>query len=265
MGRDKKRKTKGAADFEAHFARIFGARWKALRAALLVEPRKAVLSNPFGLQDYALDEGSLAAAEALDVKPGESVADLCASPGGKSLVTLFAARGQGQWLCNDLSPARVKRLKAVLHDCLPPEVLSRVHVTASDASRFGLKHKDKFDKVLVDAPCSGERHMLASPQEIARWSEKGSKRLAVRQHALLCAGLDSAKPGGRIVYSTCTISPHENDAVVAKLLKSRAGRFEVLPAMGRGEATEYGRILLPDAEGCGPIYYAVLQKLESAD
>lgn len=259
MKREKQRDG-GAEKFEAHFGQVFGSRWPGLRSALLNEPRKHTLANPFGLQNYALDEASLAAALALDMQPGETMADLCASPGGKTLAALFAVHGEGCWLCNDLSPARVQRLKAIFHDCLPPEIFARVNVMCGDASRFGLRFKEQFDKVLVDAPCSGERHLLSSPQELGRWSEKGSKRLAVRQHALLCAGLDSAKSGGRVVYSTCTISPHENDAVIEKLTKSRDGLFRPLDIEGQGEKTKYGRMILPDTEGCGPIYYAVLSK-----
>lgn len=248
--------------FEAFFAAHFGARWTALRDALLRPPHKRVLENPFGLEPYALDEASAVAAEALDLKPGQSMADLCASPGGKSLVNIFKTAGDGEWLCNDLSPTRAARLKAVFHDCLPAEVLSRVRVSVGDASRFGLRHPECYDRVLVDAPCSGERHLLAAPKELARWSEKGSKRLAIRQHALLCAGLDALKSGGRLVYSTCTLSPHENDAVITKLIKSRANKFNIVTAArGPGEPTTHGHLILPDKTGCGPIYFAILEKL----
>jgi 16S rRNA C967 or C1407 C5-methylase (RsmB/RsmF family) len=70
------------------------------------------------------------------------------------------------------------------------------------------------------------------------------------------------RPGGRVVYSTCSISPLENDGVIDKLLKSRTGLFAVVPVREeQGEATRHGWILLPDVCGCGPIYFAVLQKL----
>jgi 16S rRNA C967 or C1407 C5-methylase (RsmB/RsmF family) len=245
--------------FDAFFAGVYGARWPGLREALEREPRKITLRNPFGRADYLLDEASLAPVRALDLRPGLAYADLCASPGGKSLAAICELRGEGTWLLNDLSPARVARLKAVLHDGLPPEIFGRVSVTRGDASRFGLRHRERFDRVLVDAPCSGERHLLASPRELARWSLKGSKRLAVRQHALLCAGLDSLRAGGVLVYSTCSISPFENDAVVRRLMESRAGLF-TLRASEDGEATEFGRVLLPDRLGCGPIYFCVIEK-----
>jgi 16S rRNA C967 or C1407 C5-methylase (RsmB/RsmF family) len=254
-----------AQAFHKYFSQIYGDRWSALHAALLQAPRKTVLQNPFGLENYSLDAASVYPVENFAWAEGLVCADFCASPGGKSLAAIFAARGLGQWVCSDLSPARVKRLKAVLHDCLPPEVLARVRVLQGDASRWGLRFPEQFDRVLVDAPCSGERHLLEKPEELARWSAKGSKRLTVRQHALLCGGFDSLRPGGRLIYSTCSISPIENDGVIEKLLKSRKGQFSVLPPVApEGEATEHGWILLPDKCGCGPIYFAVLKKVPSS-
>lgn len=251
--------------FDEHFNKIYGERWARLREALAAgDSGKALLENPFGppYQDYSLDEASLFPARALAVQSGETVADFCAAPGGKLLTLIFSVKGEARFLACDLSPARVQRLKAILHDCLPPEILKRVEVRKTDAARLGQRLKGELDRVLVDAPCSGERHLLHSPKELERWSVKGSKRLAIRQHALLCSALDSVKPGGRVVYSTCSISPLENDGVIERLHESREGRFEVLPlAHDKGEATRFGWLILPDTAGCGPIYTAALQVL----
>lgn len=251
--------------FDEYFNSVYGERWPGLKSSLLIAPKRATLQNPFGsgLQNYSLDEASVLAAQALDVQRGENIADLCASPGGKTLVSVFQLMGDANWICNDLSPGRVARLRAVLHDCLPPEVLARVQVIKGDGSTFGMRNKGMYDRVLVDAPCSGERHLLETPKEIARWSLKGSKRLAVRQHALLCSGVDALKPGGRAVYSTCSVSPVENDGVIAKIMKSRAGKLRLLkPAFAIGEPTEMGWIVLPDRTGSGPIYIAVLERTD---
>lgn len=250
------------ADFDEFYSEIFESRWPALRKALLKEPRKIELPNPFGqgLDNYSLDEASTLPPRWLDVRPGSFHADFCASPGGKLLQVAFA-QPSARFFASDLSSARVARLKAVLHDCVPAEVLSRFEVRLADASRWGLKFKDTFDSVLVDAPCSGERHLLASSKELGRWSKKSSQRLAVRQHALLCSGLDSLKSGGRLVYSTCALSPFENDGVIKKLLKSREGLFEVVKVDEKlGEPTDLGWIILPDRFDCGPIYFSVLLK-----
>lgn len=260
----KKSRISGAEAFEQHFGELYGERWPALKAALLVEPRRAHLQNPFSkeLQGYTLDEASLAPVRHLNIRPGDQVADFCSSPGGKLVASIFAIQGQGHWIANDLSPARVARLKAVLHDCLPPEIMSRVRVLNHDASRWGSRFKDVFDRILVDAPCSGERHLLESPKELDRWSLTGSKRLAVRQNALLCSALDCLKPGGRLVYSTCSISGLENDGVLDRLHKSRGGRFQVEKVEAeQGEPTRHGWILLPDRTGCGPIYFSVITRI----
>src|SRR5262245_49411486 len=115
-----------------HFAGIYGPRWPSLLESLLSPAgAKVLLNNPFGLQDYSLDEASLVPASALGVADGDRVADFCSAPGGKLLAMIFAAARAGiscSFLANDLSPARVQRLKAVLHDCVAPEVLARVDV-----------------------------------------------------------------------------------------------------------------------------------------
>ncbi len=253
-----------AQEFESHFSTIYGERWPRLRSALLEKPQKVTLANPFGhgFADYSLDPASLCPVELLAPQPGEVIADFCASPGGKSLAMIYSLKGEAQWHCNDLSDGRVARLKAVFHDCLPEAVRSRIFVTKSDASRWGLRRAEQFDRVLVDAPCSGERHLLATPKDIERWSLKSAKGLVVRQHALLCSALDCVKPGGRVVYSTCSIQEMENDGVIRRLQKSRAGKFEVLKqAYQYGESTELGWIILPDTTGYGPIYSAVIQKI----
>lgn len=261
--RGREKSAEGTSAFDPHFGEIWGGRWPLLRAALLAEPRKVHLQNPFSekLQGYSLDAASLAPVRHLESQPGDKIADFCASPGGKLIASIFSLQGEASWVCNDLSPNRVARLKAVLHDCVPASILSRVRVFKGDASRWAAHFKNSFDRILVDAPCSGERHLLQSPRELARWSAKGSKRLSVRQNALLCAAIDCLRSGGRVVYSTCSISDLENDGTIDRLLKSRPGAFEILHVEEpESEATRHGRILLPDRAGCGPIYFCALRK-----
>jgi len=255
--------------FDEFFLGVYGARWSSLRASLVKDSPKVLLENPFALENYALDPASTEAARALGVAAGDHVADFCSAPGGKLLTLMFDAARAGifdqvKFIANDLSPARVARLKAVLHDCLPPEILAKIEVRKSDASRWGVRARadgTQFDKILLDAPCSGEGHLLRSPQELARWSVKGMKRLAVRQHSLLCSALDCLKPGGRLVYSTCTISPLENDGVIERLQESRANQFSIVTESAVGEATRFGRMILPDSHEGGPIFFSVLEKV----
>jgi 16S rRNA C967 or C1407 C5-methylase (RsmB/RsmF family) len=255
-------KTDGESALDAYFQEVYGERWAPLKQNLLGDISKETLINPFGrdLQDYSLDRASLLPVKNLKVEKGQHIADFCASPGGKSLAMIFALGGEAFWWLNDLSPARVGRLRAILHDCVPPELLKNIDVKCSDASRWGMNRKEHFDRVLVDAPCSGERHLLNSKQEVARWSLKGSKRLVIRQHSLLCSAFDSLKPGGRLVYSTCSINPLENDGVIERLHGSREGFTIAQPEADFGEATKYGWIVLPDTAKAGPIYFSVIDK-----
>ncbi|MGE4132466.1 MAG: RsmB/NOP family class I SAM-dependent RNA methyltransferase [Bdellovibrionales bacterium] len=249
--------------FEEFFAQMFGERWPALRAALVGESKKIELESPFPEtpQVYRLDAASLMPAAWLAPQAGEVIGDFCSAPGGKLLSMIYACQGRAEFHAYDLSKARASRLRSVLFDCLPEEIANAVSVRALDASRLGQRDPDSFDAVLVDAPCSGEAHLLESSEE-DRWTSKASQRLAVRQHALLCSALDSTRPGGRVVYSTCSISPFENDGVIDKILKSRVGQVKVVTKEFDGsEATKHGRIVLPDRGVGGPIYAAFLQKV----
>jgi 16S rRNA C967 or C1407 C5-methylase (RsmB/RsmF family) len=258
---------------DSYFTGIFGSRWlESLKPALLLPTKKVYVSagGP-GLEisetaragAYGLDPASIEPVYALDLSAGQNFMDLCAAPGGKALMALFMTGGQMAVRLNDSSKNRVARLKAVLFDHLPEEAVKRLSITCGDGALIGhQRQREIFDRVLADVPCSAERHHLQDGEE-KNWNLKTSKRLAVRQHALLCSALDATVPGGRVVYSTCSLSPLENDGVITKLLKSRKSQFEVIPsARELGEPTEHGRLILPDiSNGFGPIYYSVLRKL----
>ena len=120
---------------------------------------------------------------------------------------------------------------------------------------------DTFDRVLLDAPCSSERHVLKNENELAKWGPKRTKKLATIQYGLLCSALLSCKPGGTIVYSTCSLSPLENDNIIEKLLKKKGDQVELsnLP-VDYFDQTEFGQISLPHRHKIGPIYMARLKK-----
>jgi 16S rRNA C967 or C1407 C5-methylase (RsmB/RsmF family) len=211
---------------------------------------------------YIMDPASIFAARALDVKDGDEVLDLCAAPGGKSLILAQSLANGGRLVANEISDKRRARLRAVLNDYLPASMLGRVSVTGHDGTKWCLYEKNAFDRILLDAPCSGERHLLENPSELEVWSRARSKNLAVRQYALLASALAVVRPGGRIVYSTCSISPLENDEVIRRLMKKRPGEALVKGApFVVGEATEFGHMIMPDRTGDGPIYFAVLERV----
>lgn len=253
--------------FDDYYKLQYGERWSRLKESLLRQkPRHFLLTNPYGEphQDFSLDEASVNAAQALPLENGIRLADFCAAPGGKSLSLIFRAYSENfkiQWHLNDMSKSRVQRLKAVLHDCLPDDEFRKLKITSGNAGLWGKHYPESFDRILVDVPCSGERHLLHTPQELARWSAKSSQRLSMRQNALLCSALDALVPGGYILYSTCSISRTENDGTLDRFSKSREGQFEIQKLGAPGEETKYGRMILPDTAGCGPIFYSLIKKL----
>ncbi len=256
-----KGKQQGGDAFESYYAQIYQSRWNTLKEALLVERKPVAFSD--GLrQSYYLDEASIIAAKLLDVQDGEAVLDMCAAPGGKSLVLAASLKKNGTLVANDRSATRRGRLKVVLREHLPDEVHSRITVTGHDASRWSLHEQNRYDRILLDAPCSSERHVLSDPKALAIWSASRPKHLAIQQFAMLASALEAVKVGGCILYSTCSINPLENELVVDKLFEKRDGRFAIEPAAALyGESCRHGSIILPDmAQGRGPLYICLIRR-----
>lgn len=284
--------------FDQYYEKIYQERWASLKAALLADTKQVARLNAFISEDlkskyqaesfceflpnsfwakghsperssddlldfYVLDPASVLVAQALEVKPGDRVLDMCAAPGGKTLVLFEGLRGEGELIANDLSPDRRERLKKVIHQYIPREQRNHLWIKGQDAVQFGLKDPGSFDRILLDAPCSGEKHLLENEKAFQEWSPRRSEHLATRQYSLLASALLALKPGGRIVYSTCTLSPQENDGVVGKLLKKKKQQVKLmtptLPILG-AEQTEFGISFLPDRLGFGPLYFSVLEK-----
>ena len=261
-----KRAVGGAALFEAWYSDLFGSRWPSLRAALL-EPVSHVALADGLLKPYYLDSGSLEAASALPPPPaGGKVLDMCAAPGGKTLALALALERTGEpgvsLVANENSRERRSRLISVLDEHLPPDIRPLVAVTGHDASRWSRYEQSAYDRILLDAPCSSERHVLSSPAYLAEWTPARVKNLAQRQWALLSGAWLVLSPGGYLVYSTCALSSKENDDVVGKLLiKYDDAEIVRSGVMGDGEKTAYGTHVLPDtAGGAGPLYYALARK-----
>ena len=252
-------------EFFDYFSNLFGERWPLLLEALKGEGKATEVRFDEKLEPYFMDEASVYAARALGVKPGDDVLDMCAAPGGKTLIIASMLKGDGSLQSNDRSPDRRLRLQHVIENSLPENWRSIIRVTGFDGMKFGLHKKECFDKILLDAPCSSDRHVLMSPAHLEVWSAKRVKRLSVEQGALLASAVDALKPGGTVVYGTCALSPLENDDVVRKILKKRpAMRFErIEDELPGADRTEFGVHILPDrSEGRGPIYCSKLVKTE---
>ncbi len=272
---------RGPEGFERYYADLFAGRWPALREALLASGKTVAFAR--GLEaPYYLDPASVLAAECLEVEPSHEVLDLCAAPGGKSLVLASRLRSpgapaaSGRLVCNERSSARRARLHRVLDTHLGRELRERVEVAGHDAARWALYEPKRYDRVLADVPCSSEQHVIQSQAALGEWSASRTRRLALGAYAIACAAVDSARPGGRVVYSTCALSPLENDGVIAKVLKRGKGSISVVepgPVVGRAAAnlphlngvpggpTDSGWMILPDFDdGLGPIYIAILER-----
>lgn len=163
---------------------------------------------------YIQEPSAMAPVEALDVQPGDRVLDLCAAPGGKSTQIAAALRGQGVLVTNDISADRTKALakNMELYGVRNAVVLNETpdHI-ATQFPQF-------FNKILVDAPCSGEG-MFRKDEDMARqWANHSVERCAIMQKDILNIVAKMLAPGGRIVYSTCTFAPEENERSIAVFL-----------------------------------------------
>lgn len=169
-------------------------------------------------QYYLLNAASLLPVLALQVRDGEKVLDLCSAPGGKAVAIMQCAT-PGLLCCNEPDPHRREWLAKTLESFLPLSLNSRVIVSAQDGRSFGQSEAGTYDKALVDAPCSNDRSWLyscSSQQGDQRLKERA--RLPALQAQLLKSALSAVRPGGVVVYSTCTLSSSENYTVVETVL-----------------------------------------------
>jgi 16S rRNA (cytosine967-C5)-methyltransferase len=161
------------------------------------------------------DESESLVAELLAPQPGETVLDLCSAPGGKTTHIFELMKAMGTLVASDISPGRVKSLTAALGRMGDTDVLTLV----ADGRRF--PSNVEFDKVLVDAPCSGMG--VLGKKADARWRKRADafERLSGLQFEILNAAADLVAAGGALVYSVCSMEPEETDDVVRRFLEGR--------------------------------------------
>lgn len=277
------------------------------------------------LSHWNLDGASVLVASLLNIQPQDNVLDLCSAPGGKSIAlaqriwphmhldasnlkqkVLTDKIRTGSLHSNEADGPRQKRLAENLKAYLPKALFdsAQIKVLRVDGSKPNAEYELRvktptgttgYDKVLVDAPCSSERHIIHAharavasgrvAEEMANWRPGSSKRLAKTQIELLMTGLKAANVGATIVYATCSIEPTENDGVIEKVLaqmekERKKGVFKWSVKVGSNggngdgelegelerkwaERTKHGWIALPDHPGgerWGPLFFAVLTK-----
>ena len=166
---------------------------------------------------YYLQEASAMAPVALlDPQPGETICDLCAAPGGKTTQIAGRMAGKGFLLCNEINPKRAKILSRNIERMAVPNALVTNEHPAALSSRF----PGFFDRVLVDAPCSGEGMFRKEEAAVTDRSQETEEMCARRQVEILHSAARMVRPGGRLVYSTCTFAPEEDEMAVVAFLKS---------------------------------------------
>ena len=166
---------------------------------------------------YYLQEASAMAPVALlEPQPGEKICDLCAAPGGKSTQIAGRLSGRGLLLCNEVSPKRAKILSRNIERLGVANAVVTNETPAVLAQRFPAF----FDRVLVDAPCSGEGMFRKEEAAITDWSPETVQMCARRQGEILDCAAKMVKPGGRLVYSTCTFAPQEDEEAVEAFLEN---------------------------------------------
>ncbi len=189
---------------------------------------------------YSQEPSASSAVTALSPQPGERILDLCAAPGGKSTQIGALLNGKGLLWSNEVVPSRVSILlsniermgirNAVISNCEPEHLCTSL--------------PEFFDRVLVDAPCSGEGMFRRDSRAIEEWSPEHVKSCAVRQLAILESAQKALTPGGILVYSTCTFSQEENEGVIQAFLKNHS-EFELIDSGisgGRPALTKARRI-----------------------
>ena len=169
---------------------------------------------------FIQDAGSMLALRLLDVQPHEWVADVCAAPGGKASAILEkVGPGSGFLLANEPIRGRVPALEFNLARVGFP----RYCVTSKDPERLDLQWSQQFDAVLVDAPCTGQMLVGRGRQSFAAFSDSQVTHSAARQQRIVSAAAQLVRPGGRLVYSTCTFAPDENEDVIETFLATHDG------------------------------------------
>jgi len=173
---------------------------------------------------YLQEPSAMAPAELLDPQPGEHVLDLCAAPGGKSTQLAGKLRGKGLLVCNEINAKRAK----ILSGNIERLGISNALVLNEHPKRLEERFAGYFDKILVDAPCSGEGMFRKEEAAVTDWSEATVAMCAARQQEILASAAEMLAPGGRLVYSTCTFSPEENEGVISAFLHAHPA-FSVEP------------------------------------
>ena len=202
--------------------------WKCDALIVPLEYRSNVLSSDIYQQGllYSQNLSSQLAPVVLDPQPGEEILDMCAAPGGKTSQIACMMQDKGRLAAVEKVKTRFFKMKANF------KILQHhsIHTYQSDAVGLWRKTPERFDRVLLDAPCSSEsRFQVSNPDSYSHWNKRKIKEASRKQKKLIYSAVNCLKPGGTLVYSTCSFAPEENEAVVNHILKSFPQQLIVEP------------------------------------
>lgn len=214
------------------------------------------------------DEGSQMVAMLVDAKPGQRVIDFCAGAGGKTLAVAATMNNKGRILAWDTSEKRLKQIVPRLKRAGVDNV--QTHVIASESDAYIKRHKSTADRVLVDAPCSGSGTWRRNPDLKWRFTKKDLDEVVALQQSILQSAARLVKPGGRLIYATCSILKIENEYQIEQFLKS-GNHFRVVCAKKVWDKTTATQAndtvsylsLTPHEDGVDGFFAAVLERVQN--
>lgn len=191
------------------------------------------------------DESSMLVAEKLNPKHGELIMDVCAAPGGKTTAIAERMNNTGKIIASDIYRRKLDQVDKEAKRL----GITNIETRSWDATRVDSTMVGKADRVLVDAPCSGLGVVRRKPEIKYKEKTDGMELLPKKQLAILSASAAYVKPGGTLIYSTCTVNPEENEKVVAEFIKKN-------PSFKKEERT----LLLPNVNGTDGFFICVMKK-----
>lgn len=183
---------------------------------------------------YSQDPAAMFPAFITNAKPGERILDLCAAPGGKSTALGEQLQGQGLLVANEISPSRAKTLR----ENIERWGITNAIVTNESPQKLAPQFPYFFDKIIVDAPCSGEGMFRKNNHAIAYWSQDYIQLCQNRQKEILIEAVKMLAPGGELIYSTCTFAPEEDEQIISWLIEQY--NFKVLPIKLKKAVADHG-------------------------
>lgn len=183
----------------------------------------------------------MSAVEGLPIEEGDRILDLCAAPGGKSTQAGAKLNGSGLIVSNEI----VKKRADILSENIERMGLTNAIVTNETPQRLAEKYPSFFDKIIVDAPCSGEGMFRKEPQAIEEWSVEHTVSCGIRQKHILDCAVKMLKPNGMLIYSTCTFAPEENEKIASYLIDAHGMELMDMPKLGM---LEQGRTQWSESE-----------------